>query len=84
MRGALRQSGIDAARIDYVNTHGTSSPLGDKVEIAAIDRVFGGRFPDVWLNATKGLGVLDFDGGRRFMEEVNSAAAAAAVECEQR
>lgn len=55
MRGALRQSGIDAARIDYVNTHGTSSPLGDKVEIAAIDRVFGGRFPDVWLNATKGL-----------------------------
>lgn len=55
MRGALRQSGFDATRVDYVNTHGTASPLGDKVEIAAIERVYGDRFPEVWLNATKGL-----------------------------
>ncbi|HTR88006.1 MAG TPA: beta-ketoacyl synthase N-terminal-like domain-containing protein [Reyranella sp.] len=55
MRGALRQAGIDALEVDYVNTHGSSSPLGDKVEIEAIEQVFSERFPQVWLNATKGL-----------------------------
>jgi malonyl-ACP decarboxylase len=55
MKAALRQGGLAAGEIDYVNTHGSSSPLGDSVEIEAIERVFGDHFPDVWLNATKGL-----------------------------
>lgn len=55
MTAALQQSGRTVAEVDYLNTHGSSSPLGDNVEIQAIERVFGDRFPDLWLNATKGL-----------------------------
>jgi malonyl-ACP decarboxylase len=55
MRAALRQSDITARDIDYLNTHGTSSPLGDRTEIAAIEQVFGAHVPNLWLNATKGL-----------------------------
>ena len=55
MRAALHQSGVAASDIDYLNTHGTSSPLGDRTEIAAIEQVFGDHLPNVWLNATKGL-----------------------------
>lgn len=52
MRRALADAGVDAGDIDYVNTHGTASTLGDEVEAAAIKRVFGDR---PWINATKGL-----------------------------
>jgi len=55
MNAALQQSGLAAGEIDYLNTHGSSSPLGDNVEIQAIEQVFGDHFPDVRLNATKGL-----------------------------
>jgi malonyl-ACP decarboxylase len=55
MRAALSASGIAASEVDYVNTHGTSSPLGDRTEIEAIVQVFGEHFPKVWLNATKGM-----------------------------
>jgi malonyl-ACP decarboxylase len=55
MRGALAQSGLAPDEIAYVNTHGTSSPLGDVTEARAIEQVFGAHFPNVWLNATKGL-----------------------------
>ncbi|PPK70807.1 malonyl-ACP decarboxylase [Methylobacter tundripaludum] len=55
MNAALQQSGLAACEIDYLNTHGSSSPLGDKVEIQAIEQVFGDHFPRVRLNATKGL-----------------------------
>ncbi|WP_282184562.1 beta-ketoacyl synthase N-terminal-like domain-containing protein [Azospirillum brasilense] len=55
MRGALRDAGLDAAAIAYVNTHGTSSPKGDQVEMEALRAVLGQRFPEVWVNATKGL-----------------------------
>jgi malonyl-ACP decarboxylase len=55
MREALAQSGLDPAAIAYLNTHGSSSPLGDTVEIAAIAETFGDHFPSLWLNATKGL-----------------------------
>jgi len=51
----LQQSGLAANEIDYLNTHGSSSPLGDKVEIQAIEQVFGEYFARVRLNATKGL-----------------------------
>lgn len=55
MRAALRHSAVAATDVDYLNTHGTSSPLGDRTEIAAIEQVFGAHFPNVWLNASKGL-----------------------------
>ena len=55
MNAALQQSGLTANQIDYLNTHGSSSPLGDNVEIQAIEQVFGTHFSNIWLNATKGL-----------------------------
>lgn len=55
MRTALQHSGLAATDISYLNTHGSSSPLGDSVEIQAIEQVFDDHFPNVWLNATKGM-----------------------------
>jgi malonyl-ACP decarboxylase len=55
MRTALRQSGVATDAIRYLNTHGSSSPLGDRVELEAIRLVFGDHFPEIWLNATKAL-----------------------------
>ena len=52
IHGALARAGIDAARIDYVNTHGTASPLGDGVELQAL-RASG--LQGAWLNATKSI-----------------------------
>lgn len=54
MLSALNQAGLPASAIGYVNTHGSSSPLGDKTEAEAISRVFGNN-TTLWLNATKGL-----------------------------
>jgi 3-oxoacyl-[acyl-carrier-protein] synthase-1 len=43
MRKSLRHASIDPERVGYVNTHGTSTPLGDAVEVRAIREVLGGR-----------------------------------------
>jgi malonyl-ACP decarboxylase len=55
MRLALADAGVEAADVDYVNTHGTGSIVGDAVEAEALAEVFGDRLPDVWINATKAL-----------------------------
>ena len=52
MRRALEQSGVPPEEIGYLNTHGTSTPLGDISEVRAIRRVFGGRV--VPYGSTKG------------------------------
>jgi len=55
MRMALADAGIAAEEVDYVNTHGTGSVLGDQVEYDALKEVFGHHLPQVWLNATKAI-----------------------------
>jgi malonyl-ACP decarboxylase len=55
MISTLEQSGLSASDIDYLNTHGSSSPLGDETEAEAISQVFRNHTSDLWLNATKGL-----------------------------
>lgn len=55
MLSALRQAGLRPSDVDYINTHGSSSPLGDKTEAEAIAKVFKGDTTDLWLNSTKSL-----------------------------
>ncbi len=55
MRSALLKSGISARQIDYINAHGSSSPIGDDAEIEAIRRVFTEHLPGIRINSTKGL-----------------------------
>lgn len=55
MRLALRDAGLEPVNIDYINTHGTSTPLGDVTEIKAIQRVFGEHVYEMNLNSTKSM-----------------------------
>ncbi|HEX4019706.1 MAG TPA: beta-ketoacyl synthase N-terminal-like domain-containing protein [Acidobacteriaceae bacterium] len=55
MRMAMTYAGVLPSEVDYVNTHGTASVLGDQVEFDALSNVFGDHFPNVWLNSTKAL-----------------------------
>lgn len=52
MKTALKNAGIDAADVDYINAHGTSTAIGDVAETKAIKNVFGKR--DVFVSSTKG------------------------------
>jgi 3-oxoacyl-[acyl-carrier-protein] synthase II len=53
IRLALLDSGVDAADVGYINAHGTSTPLGDLAETAAIKRVFGESARTVSISSTK-------------------------------
>lgn len=52
---ALTRSGLDSSEVNYLNAHGTSSPLGDETEIKAIKKVFKDNLSRLWINSTKGL-----------------------------
>src|SRR5689334_14879699 len=55
MRNAMRDSQRDVAEVDYINAHGTSTPLGDVAETIAIKRLLGARAPKVAVNSTKSM-----------------------------
>ncbi len=55
MRNGIEQAGITAEMIDYLNAHGTASPIGDQIECEAIRKVFGAHAPHLCVNATKPL-----------------------------
>jgi 3-oxoacyl-[acyl-carrier-protein] synthase II len=55
MENALRDSGLTPADIDYVNVHGTSTPLGDVSETKAILQVFGEQAYDLNISSTKSM-----------------------------
>jgi len=55
MFNALEDANISAAEVDYVNTHGTSTPLGDIGEIRAIQKVFGDHAYKMNISSTKSM-----------------------------
>jgi len=55
MNNALRDAGIDASQIGYINAHGTSTPAGDKAEAQAVKSVFGADAHKVLVSSTKSM-----------------------------
>ncbi|CAN7381959.1 beta-ketoacyl-ACP synthase II [Phenylobacterium sp. LjRoot164] len=53
MRAAIKDAGIDVADIDYVNAHGTSTPLGDEIELGAVTRLLGNAAKNLTMSSTK-------------------------------
>jgi 3-oxoacyl-[acyl-carrier-protein] synthase II len=55
MRNALRDAALEPASVDYINAHGTSTPLGDVAETIAVKRLLGGHAARVAVNSTKSM-----------------------------
>ena len=53
MSAALKRSGLQPSDIDYINAHGTSTPLGDEIELGAVERLFGNAAADATMSSTK-------------------------------
>jgi 3-oxoacyl-[acyl-carrier-protein] synthase II len=53
MQAAIKDAGISPADIDYINAHGTSTPLGDEIELGAVERVLGNAASKVTMSSTK-------------------------------
>jgi 3-oxoacyl-[acyl-carrier-protein] synthase II len=53
MQAALKRAGITAGEIDYINAHGTSTPLGDEIELRAVERLVGNNAAKLAMSSTK-------------------------------
>ena len=53
MSAAVKRAGISAADIDYINAHGTSTPLGDEIELGSVTRLLGAAAPKAAMSYTK-------------------------------
>jgi 3-oxoacyl-[acyl-carrier-protein] synthase II len=53
MRAALRRAGISPEQIDYINAHGTSTPLGDEIELKAVEALVGNAAGRISMSSTK-------------------------------
>ncbi len=54
MKLALNEANLDTSDIDYLSAHGTSTPMGDSIELLAIDRLFSGTNDHMLISSTKG------------------------------
>jgi 3-oxoacyl-[acyl-carrier-protein] synthase II len=55
MENCLQNAGLKPEDVDAINTHGTSTPLGDVAELKAISKVFGDHAPNININSTKSM-----------------------------
>ncbi|WP_431132864.1 beta-ketoacyl-ACP synthase II [Psychroserpens mesophilus] len=55
MRNCLENAGVKPEEVDHINTHGTSTPLGDVAELKAISEVFGDHAKNININSTKSM-----------------------------
>jgi 3-oxoacyl-[acyl-carrier-protein] synthase II len=53
MQAAMKRSRISAHDFDYVNAHGTSTPLGDEIELRAVERLMGNKASGLAMSSTK-------------------------------
>ena len=53
MSAAIKRAGISAGELDYVNAHGTSTPLGDEIELKAVERLVGNSAANLTMSSTK-------------------------------
>ena len=55
MKNCLENAGLKAEDVDHINTHGTSTPLGDVAELKAISEIFGDHAKNININSTKSM-----------------------------
>jgi 3-oxoacyl-[acyl-carrier-protein] synthase II len=53
MSAALKRAGISGGEVDYINAHGTSTPLGDEIELKAVERLMGDAAGKLAMSSTK-------------------------------
>ncbi len=53
MNAAIKRAGISAAEVDYINAHGTSTPLGDEIELGAVEKLVGNAAGRIAMSSTK-------------------------------
>ena len=53
MKMAIKRAGILVSDIDYINAHGTSTPMGDEIELRAVERLFGNAAASLTMSSTK-------------------------------
>ncbi len=53
MASAIKRAGIEVVDIDYVNAHGTSTPMGDEIELGVVERLFGNASGNLLMSSTK-------------------------------
>jgi 3-oxoacyl-[acyl-carrier-protein] synthase II len=53
MSAALKRAGLAASDLDYINAHGTSTPLGDEIELGAVERLVGNAASKISMSSTK-------------------------------
>src|SRR6185312_10285406 len=53
MKAAMKRAGVTADDLDYINAHGTSTPLGDEIELGAVQKLVGNAAARISMSSTK-------------------------------